>query len=131
MSETTEPTCPICDGVLVRRSGTRGEFWGCLRYPECPGTVEIEKKVVASVSERKQDVPLEELHRAVLQELRARRVLSEEFTRLKLEDLPSSMDYVGRQLERVGDILHDMLKVLNAVTVLVGNDIRQALKKEQ
>jgi len=32
------PSCPICKGLMRKRSSQRGEFWGCTRYPECRGT---------------------------------------------------------------------------------------------
>jgi len=32
------PTCPQCGGPMQLRSGKFGEFWGCLRYPDCRGT---------------------------------------------------------------------------------------------
>ena len=31
----TTPTCPSCDVKMVRRSGKRGDFWGCQNYPQC------------------------------------------------------------------------------------------------
>lgn len=31
----TTPTCPSCRVKLVRRSGARGEFWGCINFPRC------------------------------------------------------------------------------------------------
>ena len=27
--------CPKCDGVLIKRSGPYGKFWGCSNYPKC------------------------------------------------------------------------------------------------
>jgi restriction system protein len=41
-----EPTCPKCHGAMVRRTAARGanagrEFWGCLQFPLCRGTVDI------------------------------------------------------------------------------------------
>lgn len=27
--------CPVCGGMLVRRKGRYGEFWGCAGYPRC------------------------------------------------------------------------------------------------
>jgi len=29
------PTCPSCGIKMIRRSGRRGEFWGCRKYPRC------------------------------------------------------------------------------------------------
>jgi len=30
-----EATCPECGGMLKKRRGKFGEFWGCANYPEC------------------------------------------------------------------------------------------------
>ncbi len=37
------PTCPVCAGVMVKRTAQRGanagrQFWGCTGYPACRGT---------------------------------------------------------------------------------------------
>ncbi len=32
------PSCPICDGEMRLRSGKYGEFWSCMRFPDCRGT---------------------------------------------------------------------------------------------
>ena len=32
------PSCPRCGMMMEVRSGRRGMFWGCLRYPACRGT---------------------------------------------------------------------------------------------
>ena len=29
------PSCPSCGIKLVLRSGARGDFWGCSKYPRC------------------------------------------------------------------------------------------------
>jgi DNA topoisomerase-1 len=31
------PACPSCGKAMVRRTGPRGEFWGCRSYPKCKG----------------------------------------------------------------------------------------------
>jgi hypothetical protein len=45
--ETTAPTwdagvpdltCPKCGGKMLQRTGPKGPFYGCSRYPECKGT---------------------------------------------------------------------------------------------
>ncbi len=36
-----DPKCPRCGSKMVRRSGKFGEFWGCLKYPLCKGTLNI------------------------------------------------------------------------------------------
>lgn len=33
--------CPACDRVMARRSGPRGEFLGCVGFPECRRTLPI------------------------------------------------------------------------------------------
>lgn len=37
------PTCPTpgCGSTMVSRTGKRGRFWGCPRYPKCRGTRDI------------------------------------------------------------------------------------------
>lgn len=32
--------CPKCNGVLVKRTGKHGDFWGCTNFPECKATFE-------------------------------------------------------------------------------------------
>lgn len=32
------PVCPLCGGPMRLRNGMYGEFWSCLKYPECKGT---------------------------------------------------------------------------------------------
>jgi ssDNA-binding Zn-finger/Zn-ribbon topoisomerase 1 len=46
----TEPTCPKCDGDMVKRVSKKGknagnEFWGCQNFPKCRGVVSIENIV--------------------------------------------------------------------------------------
>jgi restriction system protein len=41
-----EPSCPQCQGPMVRRTAQRGAntgkaFWGCAAYPRCKGTADI------------------------------------------------------------------------------------------
>jgi restriction system protein len=31
----TTPSCPSCGIKMVRRTGKRGDFWGCQNYPKC------------------------------------------------------------------------------------------------
>lgn len=31
--------CPRCSGSMEIRTGYLGEFWGCIRYPDCRGTI--------------------------------------------------------------------------------------------
>src|SRR5438132_925564 len=35
------PKCPQCQAPMRRRTGKRGEFWGCSNFPNCRGTREI------------------------------------------------------------------------------------------
>ena len=40
------PVCPKCKGAMVRRTASKGpnpgkQFWGCLDYPNCKGTVNV------------------------------------------------------------------------------------------
>lgn len=37
------PTCPKCGAPMVQRRGRYGPFYGCSRYPECDGIVNIER----------------------------------------------------------------------------------------
>lgn len=30
-----KPPCPVCKGLTRKRKGKNGDFWGCIRYPEC------------------------------------------------------------------------------------------------
>ncbi len=39
--ELTEVPCPLCGEPMVLRSGRRGEFLGCSRYPKCKGTLDF------------------------------------------------------------------------------------------
>lgn len=33
------PACPLCKGPTKKRKGKNGDFWGCIRYPECNGII--------------------------------------------------------------------------------------------
>ena len=37
------PTCPVCGGAMRLRHGSKGDFWGCLGYPACRGTVDCRR----------------------------------------------------------------------------------------
>ena len=39
------PVCPICNASMLRRKGKSGPFWSCSRYPDCKGTVSINKGI--------------------------------------------------------------------------------------
>lgn len=36
------PLCPRCGYVMRRKSGRFGDFWGCIYYPRCKGTKNID-----------------------------------------------------------------------------------------
>ncbi|WP_122339498.1 DNA topoisomerase III [Pseudomonas caricapapayae] len=35
------PECPICQNPTVKKSGDKGPFWACSKYPSCRGTVSV------------------------------------------------------------------------------------------
>lgn len=35
------PSCPKCGGPMVLKHGKRGQFWGCMKFPDCRGTRDI------------------------------------------------------------------------------------------
>lgn len=39
--DPSAPTCPKCGSPMVKRTGPRGEFWGCSTFPRCQGTRNI------------------------------------------------------------------------------------------
>ena len=41
MKTDETPRCPECKGAMRRRSGIRGEFLGCLRWPDCRGVRQL------------------------------------------------------------------------------------------
>lgn len=45
---TASPKCPQCQAKMVRRTGKRGEFWGCSRFRDgCRGTREVMDNIPA------------------------------------------------------------------------------------
>jgi hypothetical protein len=42
--------CPQCGDEMERRNGSKGEFWGCVNYPGCRGT--LDPRVVAKMRAR-------------------------------------------------------------------------------
>jgi hypothetical protein len=38
MIDPDASVCPKCGAPMVKRTGPRGEFWGCSTYPKCKGT---------------------------------------------------------------------------------------------
>ena len=43
--EMLPPACPKCGGVLVKRSGKFGSFYGCSNYPKCDYTINTINKL--------------------------------------------------------------------------------------
>lgn len=39
----TTPTCPSCGIKMIKRSGRRGEFWGCKSFPKCRQRLYLKK----------------------------------------------------------------------------------------
>nr|WP_239150982.1 DNA topoisomerase III [Burkholderia pseudomallei] len=37
------PPCPLCGSAMRQRTSQRGLFWSCTRYPDCKGTLPVEK----------------------------------------------------------------------------------------
>lgn len=37
------PPCPLCGATMRQRTSQRGPFWSCTRYPDCTGTLPVEK----------------------------------------------------------------------------------------
>ena len=37
----SQPKCPRCGSILMKRNGKYGEFLGCIRYPDCKYTQNI------------------------------------------------------------------------------------------
>jgi four helix bundle suffix protein len=37
-SREASPRCPLCNQPMRRRNSAKGEFWGCLAFPECKGS---------------------------------------------------------------------------------------------
>ncbi|CAJ2794481.1 DNA topoisomerase III family protein [Burkholderia pseudomallei] len=37
------PPCPLCDAAMRQRTSQHGAFWSCTRYPDCKGTLPVEK----------------------------------------------------------------------------------------
>ncbi len=44
--EEETPNCPRCKSIMKLRTGPRGPFWGCSRYPACKGTREAERRSI-------------------------------------------------------------------------------------
>ncbi|UZE97535.1 DNA topoisomerase 3 [Alkalimarinus alittae] len=53
MGDSPPIPCPNCHAPLIRRTGTRGEFWGCSNYPSCRKTFkDIEGKPLIHINPR-------------------------------------------------------------------------------
>ncbi len=40
-TEATAPPCPTCSGSMKLRTSTRGQFYGCAKFPRCKGTARL------------------------------------------------------------------------------------------
>ena len=40
VSSSAGPRCPHCGGPMKKKTGRRGPFWSCLRYPNCRGSMD-------------------------------------------------------------------------------------------
>ena len=38
---TSSKYCPLCDGLLLTKTGKYGKFKGCIQYPECYYTEDL------------------------------------------------------------------------------------------
>ena len=47
------PPCPRCGSPMGQRTGKKGAFWSCSRYPECKGTLQVEASTGKSMTPRK------------------------------------------------------------------------------
>ena len=47
---TIAETCPKCDGAMKLRSGAKGWFLGCAKYPKCKGVMEAPPEVLDQVA---------------------------------------------------------------------------------
>lgn len=47
------PNCPDCGAVTRQRTGKKGVFWSCSRYPDCKGTLPVESGKIRRNSPRK------------------------------------------------------------------------------
>jgi hypothetical protein len=39
----SQPKCPRCQGGMQLKSGKFGDFWSCMKFPDCRGTRDVEK----------------------------------------------------------------------------------------
>ncbi len=42
MSKPENVKCPECGGPMTPRTSQYGTFWGCVRYPKCRGTRDVQ-----------------------------------------------------------------------------------------
>ncbi|WP_090276298.1 DNA topoisomerase III [Halopseudomonas litoralis] len=47
------PACPECGAAMRERTGKKGVFWSCPRYPECKGTLPVESAPTKGSTPRK------------------------------------------------------------------------------
>jgi DNA topoisomerase-3 len=49
------PDCTLCGSPTRRRPGKNGDFFGCSKYPECKGIINIEPKKKSKQAYKKKD----------------------------------------------------------------------------
>ena len=56
---TRTPTCPKCEGPMALRTkrSDGSSFWGCLRFPSCKGTRDIESSRESRINEPQDSAP--------------------------------------------------------------------------
>lgn len=52
LSPEKGPACPVCGGETLRRQSRYGSFYGCVRYPDCKGTVRMQKSGTEKATKR-------------------------------------------------------------------------------
>lgn len=51
------PACPKCQGKMILRQNTKGQFWSCRDYPECKGSVALTKTKNSKKSNKGKKTP--------------------------------------------------------------------------
>lgn len=51
----TPPLCPKCNAPMKYREGKFGPFWGCTKYPDCKGLVNISVEAQQEILSRLDD----------------------------------------------------------------------------
>lgn len=48
--------CPRCGGPMEIREGYLGLFWGCVRFPDCKGTITARGTYMRKYSDQKEEL---------------------------------------------------------------------------